>query len=88
MFAYQIFLVKMKHEVRERAVFELLFYEPVKALLLGSLIVLSRRRAEAEESFEEKFSKRLFPVIYDNGSFSLDTRSFYLHLFLRLMLRR
>ena len=32
--------------------------------------------AEAEGSFEERFSEtvRQFPVIYDNGSFSLETQ--------------
>ena len=44
--------------------------------------------AEEEGRFEERFSEALrqLPVIYDNGSFSLDTRSF--HLLLRLFLCR
>ena len=48
------------------------------------------KMAEAERSFEERFSEtvRQCSVIYDNDSFSLDKRSFRLHLFLHLFLFR
>ena len=48
------------------------------------------KMAEAEGRFEERFLEmvRQLPVIYDNGSYSLDTRNFRLRLFLCLLLRR
>ena len=41
------------------------------------------KMTEAEGSFEEMFSEtmRQFPAVYDNGSFSLETRSLSLCLF-------
>ena len=47
------------------------------------------KMVKTEGSFEERFSETVLgqlPFIFDNGSFSLDTRR--LRLFLRLLLRR
>ena len=63
-------------------------YQPNKELVLGSFVISQVQLWRRQKAVEERFSEtvRQFPVVYDNGLFSLDTRSLRLRLFFTVAL--
>ena len=63
-------------------------YQPNKELVLGSFVISQAQLWRRQKAVEERFSEtvRQFPVIYENGLFSLDTRSLRLRLFFTVAL--